>query len=139
VSEQADSLAMIDLDHVLWIEYGDADKEPLVLIEEAEDIGQSGKAATVTRNLARRAGLPAIVVLWRPSEQPNPAALEWPDIEMFRVKRAWPMPESEWRRMTPLEYAQLLLRVREWPGGALDEWLFRSECAVTSGRRRRRR
>lgn len=122
--ERAQTLAMIDMDHTMWVEYDDETKEPLALIEEALDIGQSYKCATVTENLARKSDLPALLVLWLPSAQPNPAAPECPDIERFRVKRLWPKPESDWRELSPLEYAKVLVRLRVWQTGRLDEWLF---------------
>ena len=130
VGEQnARKLAMIDMDHCMWIEYDDGTKEPLALIEEAQDVGQSVKAGTVTRNLARRAGLPALVVLWKPSEDKNPADSDQQDIAQFRVKRLWPIPESEWRTLTPKEWAAALLRMRTWHIDKLDRLLFGDRSA----------
>ena len=122
--EKAQTLAMIDIDVVLYVEYEDNTKEPIALIEEARDIGQEHKCTTVTSNLARRGKLPALLVLWRPSEQPNPAATHLPDISQFRVKRLWPAPESQWRVLAPKEYAEVLLRLRVWETERLDTWLF---------------
>ena len=51
---------MIDLDASLYIEYDDGTKEPLALIETAQDIGQTYKNTTVTKKLAERAKLPCL-------------------------------------------------------------------------------
>jgi len=122
--EKAQTLAMIDVDHVIYVEYDNDTKEPVALIEEARDIGQSYKCATVTQSLARKANLPALLVLWTAGESPNPAAPHLPDIEQFRVKRLWPAPESQWRTLTPQEYADMLLRLRVWETERIDKWLF---------------
>ena len=50
--DSAQLLAMIDLDASLYVEYDDNSKEPLALIETAQDVGQAHKSATVTTNLA---------------------------------------------------------------------------------------
>jgi hypothetical protein len=98
-------LTMIDADVILYVEYDDATKEPLVLIEEARDVEQAWKPASVTQNLARKAALPAFTVLWTPSqEQQNPAAPGYPDIAGFRIKRIWPSPESSWSTLTPQQW-----------------------------------
>src|SRR5688500_12286183 len=44
--ERAQTLAMIDLDASLYVEYDDATKEPIALIETAIDCGQEFKPAT---------------------------------------------------------------------------------------------
>lgn len=41
--EKAQSLAMIDLDGALYIEYDDGSKRPVALIETAIDVGQHTK------------------------------------------------------------------------------------------------
>lgn len=124
--ERAQTLAMIDIDATLYVEYDDGTKEPIALIETAQDIGQDYKNATVTRNLARRSNLPGLVVLYRCSDMPNPADLRYQDIEKFRVKRIYPQEETKWRELTPSEYAALLCRMREWKTGMLDNELFSS-------------
>lgn len=123
--EDAQLLAMIDLDVALYVEYDDGTKEPVLLIEVARDVAQDNKPSTVTRLLAERADLPAYVVLYRVSEEePNPASPELPDIEGFRVKRIWPSTEYTWRKLTPQEYAEGLLRVRRWQGKRIDKDVF---------------
>ena len=93
-------VSCIDLDTVQFVEYDNGSREPLAILETACDVGQQTKPATVTANLARRADLPAYVVLYAPADQPNPADPRWPDIRSFRVKRLWPQPEKGWRRAT---------------------------------------
>jgi hypothetical protein len=54
------------------------------------------------------------VVLYRPSEESNPADPKVPDIQMFRVKRVWPEPETPWMTLTPAQWARHLLALRKW-------------------------
>lgn len=118
--EKAQLLSMIDLDGALFCEFDGASSEPLALIETALDKGQRRKAATVTRRLAERAGIPAYCVLYRPSEIANPADRSQSDIEQFRVKRLWPSPEADWRTLRPEEWANALLKIRHWMAIRLD-------------------
>jgi len=119
IGEDAVLLAMIDLDIVLWIEYNDKTKEPLCLIETAEDVGQSFKAATITTALARKAGILAYVVLYTVDPHHcNPAAPPCPDIQSFRVRQAWPPqePPSTFVTLTPKQWAVRLLDMRRTQG-----------------------
>ena len=122
--EKAQLLSMIDLDASLFVEYDDGTKEPLALIETAQDVGQSYKTATVTLKLAQKASLPCFVVLYSNSNIPNPADNKWPDVLQFRVKRLWPKYEKDWRILTPQEWAENLLRMRDWQAKKLDLELF---------------
>lgn len=119
--EQAQLLAMIDIDASLWVEYDDGTKEPLALIETAVDDGQPWKPGTVTANLAKRADLPGYVVLYELSDRPNPASPDSRDIKGFRIRRLWPNPDSTWRKLTPKEYTDGLLELRKWQCARLDE------------------
>lgn len=119
--EAAQTLSMIDLDMCLYVEYDDLSREPLCLIETARDVGQREKACSVTVRLARRARLPAYVVLYQAALEPNPSDVEAPDIEGFRVKRVWPSPESEWRQLDPSEWAAALVRIRAWQAKKVDQ------------------
>jgi hypothetical protein len=112
--DQAQLLAMIDLDASLYVEYDDGTKEPVALIETAMDIGQRFKSATVTMKLAKMSGLPCYCVLYKCGATRNPADPRWPDIAEFRVKRLWPKPEHNWRKVAPKEWAGALLRIRAW-------------------------
>lgn len=58
---------------------------PLLLVETARDVGQSVKPATALVGLAKAANIPAVILLWTPSELwvPDP-----PHCECQRTKRA---------------------------------------------------
>jgi len=120
--ERAQTLAMIDLDASLYVEYDDGSKEPLALIETALDRGQTMKPATVTKNLAQRCfpTVPAYILLYRLSEERNPADPLWQDIEAFRVRRIWPEPETNWEMLTPKQWADRLVVLREWTARRID-------------------
>lgn len=122
--EKAQLLAMIDLDASIYVEYDNGTKDPLALIETAQDVGQTYKTATVTKKLAQRASLPCFVVLYTKSESENPADNNWNDIESFRVKRLWPKPEYQWRTLTPQEWSETLLKMRKWQAKKVDKELF---------------
>lgn len=119
--DRAQLLSMIDLDGALYVEYDHEDREPLALIEVARDVGQSYKCATVVKRLAKRAQLPAYLVLYRLDGQPNPADPAQQDIARFRVRRLWPRPEALWRDLTPAEWATGLLKIRDWATRRIDE------------------
>jgi hypothetical protein len=121
--EKAQALAMIDVDVALWVEYDDATKEPLALIETAMDRGQDVKPATVTKRLAQRCypTLPAYILLYRLAATPNPADPEHLDIDQFRVRRLWPRPETLWQTLTPQEWAEKLLELRDWSARKIDK------------------
>jgi hypothetical protein len=112
--EKAQLLAMIDLDAALYVEYDDRTKQPLALIETARDVGQPFKTATVTKNLAVRANIPCFVVLYTLSDDRNPADYSAYDIDIFRVRRLHPVEEKDWRILTPKEWAETILAMREW-------------------------
>lgn len=118
--ERAQLLAMIDLDAALYVEYDNRSREPLALIETARDVGQDFKSASVTMRLARRAGVPAYVLLYDLDGRRNPADPRWRDIARFRVKRLWPRPERAWRTLTPPEWAAGLVQIRAWAARRLD-------------------
>ena len=118
--DRAQLLSMIDVDGAMYVEFDHEEKEPLALIEVARDVGQSFKAATVVRRLAKRAQLPAYLVLYLPGAAPNPADPEHRDIDRFRVRRLWPKPEEAWRELSPAEWATGLVRIRAWAADRLD-------------------
>jgi hypothetical protein len=121
--ERAQTLAMIDLDASLYVEYDDSNKEPLALIETARDVGQEFKTATVTKKLAKRTQpiIPAFVLLYTPSHKRNPADRQWSDIESFRWRRLWPEPETVWETCSPGEWCKKLVQLREWSARKLDQ------------------
>lgn len=110
---QAESLTMADLDSVLFVEYGYSGKLPLALVEVARGIGQE-KPAGVIRELAKMANIPAFVALYTPAPRPNPISPAWHDIDQFRVRRLWPNPENVWRVLSPAEWADALVQIRDW-------------------------
>lgn len=108
-------LDMADRD---WTEFCHFCKEPLGIWEEIIDRGQdlSDKATTVTRRMAERANLPALLVAARtnrPSEvqqRINDLHAEIRQLEAlhpiirFTVKRLWPHPD-EFKALQPHEMA----------------------------------
>lgn len=118
--EKAQLLSMIDLDGALYCEFDGSTSEPLALIETAIDRGQRRKSATVTKRLAELARLPAYAVLYHPAGYCNPADPTQFDIDRFRVRRLWPCPEREWRTLNPLEWAEALLKIRQWAAMRTD-------------------
>lgn len=118
--DRAQLLAMIDLDAALYVEYDNGTKEPLALIETAQDVGQTYKATAVTRRLAIRARLPCYCLLYALDSKVNPADPRWCDIKSFRVRRMWPRPEKRWRLLTPQEWAYALLKIRAWSSVRLE-------------------
>jgi hypothetical protein len=125
--EAAQRLAMVDIDCALWVEVDDRTREPLALIETAQDVGQEMKPATITRNLARRAGIAAYCALYAHSQFANPASTNLPDIATFRVKRLWPQPEYTWKILTPKEWADGLLLIRAYGARKVDRELADSQ------------
>lgn len=118
--ERAQLLSMCDADCVLFLEYEASTKEPLALIETAQDVGQSDKPATAITRLAQRAKIPAYLILYSQSEGVNPADRRWRDVRGFRIRRLWPRPERGWRPLTPKQWADGLLRIRAWAAKRLD-------------------
>ena len=124
--EAAQTLAMIDLDGSLWIEYDDKTKEPVALVETAMDVGQWGKPCTVTRNLAKRANMPCFVLLYKLSAtRRNPADTAYFDVESLRVKRVYPEPEDrQWSILTPDAWARMLITIRRQGAATIDRaWI----------------
>ena len=78
-----DDFTYIDIDCAA---YCDHCKQVIYLIELALDVGQSRKTATVTRNLANRIGVPALVVLYQVEESSGPEDT----IVGFRVQKIAP-------------------------------------------------
>jgi hypothetical protein len=130
--ENAQLLAMIDLDGALYVEYDNGSKDPLVLIEVAIDKGEARpyKNATVTTKLAEKAGIPCYVVLYTLSRNTNPADRNFRDIDSFRVKRTYPLPETGWRSFTPKQWAETLLKIRKRSANDVDMVLFGSDTGI---------
>lgn len=118
--ERAQLLSMCDADCVLFLEYDHQDKEPLALIEAAIDVGQDYKPVTAIARLAKRARIPAYLVLYQRSTIPNPADPRMLDVSGFRIKRLYPRADTAWRSVPPDEWASALLRIRAWAAPRLD-------------------
>ena len=111
--KDARALGMIDIDAALYIEYNDGTHGPLALVETALDSNWH-KSTTVLVRLAQRCSppLPAFLVLYTKSDQPNPANPAVADIAAFRVRRVWPNPEPTFTALTPQEWAVRLVNLR---------------------------
>lgn len=113
---EAESLGMIDLDHIGFIEYENGSRTPLLLVEVAFDNGEF-KAATVLTRLGERARLPVICVQYSTGDNPNPFAPDVPDIIGFRVRTCWHWDAFRVNRepvsMSPEQYARWLSRLRD--------------------------
>lgn len=135
--ERAQTLAMIDLDASLYVEYDDTTKEPLALIETAKDVGQDFKTATVTKKLSMRTQpvIPAYVLLYTPSNRRNPADRQWADIESFRWRRLWPEPETSWQVSTPGDWCHRLVQLREWSARKLDQQINAERARLADSQR----
>ena len=118
---QAQLLAMIDLDASLYVEYDDGTKEPLALIETAMDVGQPYKTATVTMKLSQRADIPSFVLLYELSDSKNPSDNSCFDIKGFRYKTLYPIKDTQWKQVTPKEWAVTLLKIREWSSNRIKK------------------
>lgn len=126
--EAAQTCAMIDTDAQTWVECEDQTFRPLMLVETARDVGQAHKNGTLLKNEASRGepcgeDIPAYIVLYKPSDEMNPANKAWPDVERFRVKRLWPEPETEWETLSPQEWAKRIIEIRKWSARRLDKVL----------------
>src|SRR4051812_39477950 len=84
-----DDFTWIDIDHCA---YCDRCKDPLYLMELAKDVGQSFKTTTVTRRVAERLGVPALLVL---------VAEKDGHVTSFRVQRIAPTWSNGLVRVKP--------------------------------------
>jgi len=95
-----------------WCEYDPVTRAPLVLLECGRDTGQQFKSSGALVALAIRASLPSYTVLYRLADRPNPADPTVQDIESFRVMRTNPASETQWRTLSPAQWATALLQIR---------------------------
>lgn len=112
--DRASRLAMTDLDAVLFSEHDPRTMEPLALVETARDVGQIAKEVRPLAALARRANIPAFIVLYKIADNSNPGDPRFADICMFRIRRVFPRPEVSWRVLTPPQWAEALVEIRRW-------------------------
>jgi hypothetical protein len=125
--ERAKLISTIDIDFApalaptLWIEYREHDRQVLCLVETSIDTGrQDHKPATVITALAKRARVPAYLILYQRSPKQNPADPRFQDLEAMHIKRLHPRPDREWRQFTPQQYAEKLIALREWVSKRID-------------------
>jgi hypothetical protein len=112
--KKVETMSYIDID---CAEYHDDWSEVLVLIETAIDVGQDYKPVTVTFKLAQRIypPIPVFLVLYKISKTMNPTVKKFQieDIEAFRIKQISPKWETDFTIMTPKQWAEKLLQIRE--------------------------
>jgi hypothetical protein len=101
---RAAQLTVIDID---WCEYCAVCREPVALIETARDDrgNRTVKPATVTFKLAKKAAVPAYVVLYSAAGEGVDASLK-----DFRVQQAG---QTGWVAMSPSQYAEFLWSLHE--------------------------
>lgn len=96
----ATDLSWIDID---CCEYCERCKEPLALLELAQDVGQSTKPTVVTKNLAIRARISAYLVFYKVLNG---------DIVSFRLRQIAPRRNAE-KNLTPAQFAVFLAGLRK--------------------------
>lgn len=111
-----DDFTYIDIDCAA---YCNQCKQVIYLIELALDVGQQRKTATVTRNLANRIGVPALVVLY----QTEPSSSGEDAIVGFRVQKIAP----EYGRFHQVEPGKLV----QWFDRTRRDHAAECSCGVT--------
>lgn len=96
-----DDYTWIDIDHCA---YCDECKEPLYLFELAKDVGQAYKATAVTRGVANRLGVPALLVLYSTSDDE--------EIAGFRIRRVAPTFSESLKAVEPATLVEWIERTR---------------------------
>lgn len=109
LGDDANLLTMIDIDAV---EYDAKTLAPVGLIETARGVEMKPKCADVTRRVASILNCPAFIVHYRRMATMNPGNERLMDIYDFSVREVWPRYDPKARTMSPLEYAQFLLSLR---------------------------
>lgn len=99
--EPDNRLTAIDCD---WLEYCARCRAPLAIFELCADPSRTDKTYTVTRKLARQAGVPAWCVLYRASPGGR-------GIEAVRVKKIAPRDDGGWMRVSPAALARFIRRL----------------------------
>jgi hypothetical protein len=107
----SDNSSMVDIDGLEYCNTRGCGR-PLLLIETARDVGQDFKPVTAMRSLAAAANVPAVTLLWRPSEtwrdepphcecQRQRRLVEGCDhgIADFRCQHVWPTKQRTWKRV----------------------------------------
>ncbi len=111
--ENAYRCAMINIDQTLWVECQDNGFQPIALIETAQDIGQKRKPATMLKNMAVRAVLPAFIVLYTLDDNTiDPVTLDR-KIVRFCTKPIHIIERDTYNVLTPEEFARGLVSLRK--------------------------
>ncbi len=100
-----------------WTEFCHDCKDPILLVEQVRDVGQNlrDKATTVTRKLARRAEVPAMLLAWR-TERTAEAQAEIDALNRrIRVlEAAWPIVGFTARHLHPQTGRLVALTPDQW-------------------------
>lgn len=105
-------MKQIDIDATFFVEFAGR-CNVLLLVEYAYDTGQDYKNHHVLQELAQRADVPAIIVLYtNHRSRRSPSNRYKPDFESVRVKWIYPEISMIWKQMTPCEYAKFLEQAR---------------------------
>jgi hypothetical protein len=89
------------------------EEAPLAFMEMAEDRGRDHKNASVLKDLSRRSGLPAFVVLYTKAWTRNPFDERFWDMDGFRVKRISLEMDRGWSTFSPEEWARMELKIHQ--------------------------
>lgn len=115
-SEIAALMKMIDVDVPIYVEYPDGTREPLFICEVARFKNEvEYKTATVTRRLAKKAGIPAFTVLYQCNDKPMPGDTPYlRDIQQFWIRQEHPSPANGYRfhRYSPQRWAEYVRDLR---------------------------
>ena len=127
----------IDLADRDWTEFCHWCKEPLGIYEEVRDVGQdmNDKATTVTRNLARRADVPAFLFGWR-VERPAEVDAEIRQLNsrIRELEASYPIVSFRAKQIVPIRGSLVSMTPGEWWEGiyALHRAHHRSCSAYAS-------
>ncbi len=95
-----DDFTWLDIDHCA---YCNDCKQVVYLAELARDVGQDFKATTVTRNLANRLGVPALLIFY---------LVEDDELTRFRIRRIAPT-WSDFQIVEPAVLVEWIERTRD--------------------------
>lgn len=124
-------LGMIDIDGVVIDGKHWSDRGPVALIEAALTQANPNKygfkkPATILSQLGRLAQIPTYVVLYMLADSMNPAAPGFRDIQEFFVQQWYPAKQNRYRAMSPKQYAEWLVLLRQERGNHLQPSLWQT-------------
>lgn len=101
-NELPDDMDFLDID---WVEYCHLCKKPLALFELARDYEQKYKIAYVTQNLARMAGIPGYVILYKiDKSMPH-------NMGDCRIQQLWPLEQKIFKAYPPHKVREGIIRL----------------------------